>query len=475
MTTRLPAGQVFKAGGLPEITYNPRTQLGLEEMVQDYLDERHRILSISGPTKTGKTVLVRRVLRDLEAIRVSGGDIKSAADLWINVGDDLGLQTVYESSRQYTDTETRTLTGELQVPAIGKASRSGQESVATALADKTGRSRPIEVAARRALRESLIPLVIDDFHYIPVEVQTEIVRSLKDLVFDGLPVIVIAVPHRAYDVIRVEREMTGRVQQMKIDFWSQDELRGIASKGFSALNVIDESGVIGERLARECFASPHLMQDFCLQAVKQSDVRERQESPKLLQEPLWESFFQERSTAASKTAFDMLARGPRQRTDRKPRRLKNGMVVDIYGAVLMAIGRTGPLTSITYETLRAAMRDIAGEEAPRGQEIARILDEMSKIARDQIDGEPVVDYDAKLTTLHISDPYFAFFLRWRAATELAERAGTVQAMFPESETKDGGPTAQIAPLKKVPAPRKAKPNSTSKFKGIGNRRRKGRR
>ena len=53
------------------------------------------------------------------------------------------------------------------------------------------------------------------------------------------------------------------------------------------------------------------------------------------------------------------------------------MVVDIYGAVLMAIGsRTGPLTSISYETLRAAMRDIAGEEAPRGQEIARILDEI---------------------------------------------------------------------------------------------------
>jgi hypothetical protein len=27
-------------------------------------------------------------------------------------------------------------------------------------------------------------------------------------------------------------------------------------------------------------------------------------------------------------------------------------------------------------------------------------------------GEPVVEYDEELSTLHVSDPYFAFFLRW---------------------------------------------------------------
>jgi len=44
-------GKVFVPGGLPSITYNPRDSLKLEERVRDYLDERHKILSISGPTK----------------------------------------------------------------------------------------------------------------------------------------------------------------------------------------------------------------------------------------------------------------------------------------------------------------------------------------------------------------------------------------------------------------------------------------
>ncbi|WP_156372841.1 hypothetical protein [Deinococcus sp. Leaf326] len=53
---------VFVAGGEPSLTYNPRENLSLEEKIRDYLEERSRILSISGPTKSGKTVLVRRII-----------------------------------------------------------------------------------------------------------------------------------------------------------------------------------------------------------------------------------------------------------------------------------------------------------------------------------------------------------------------------------------------------------------------------
>ena len=37
---------------------------------------------------------------------------------------------------------------------------------------------------------------------------------------------------------------------------------------------------------------------------------------------------------------------------------------------------------------------------------------MTQIAREKVEGEPVLEYDEELSTLHISDPYFAFYLRW---------------------------------------------------------------
>lgn len=67
----LRIGDVFVPGGFPEITYVPRDELQLERRLNDYVAERFKVLSLSGPTKSGKTVLVKRVIPD--AIWVSGG------------------------------------------------------------------------------------------------------------------------------------------------------------------------------------------------------------------------------------------------------------------------------------------------------------------------------------------------------------------------------------------------------------------
>jgi hypothetical protein len=273
------------------------------------------------------------------------------------------------------------------------------------------RDRPVALAARDELLRVRPTLVIDDFHYLESAVQLEIIRNLKDLVFEGVGVILAAVPHRSYDALRVEKEMTGRVEQLQIPFWDTEELLSIASEGFAALNVNDRSG-LARRLAREAFSSPFLMQDFALQLVKANDVRETAEPQVDLVAPVWDEFFRSRAGGAAKPAFDLLSKGPRQREKRKERKLQSGEVTDIYGAVLAAIAHTGPLTELRYVQLRTALRDVLADAVPQQHEVTRVLDQMSQIARERLEGEPVVDWDGELETLHISDPYFAYYLRW---------------------------------------------------------------
>ena len=266
-------------------------------------------------------------------------------------------------------------------------------------------------AAKEALLARRATVVIDDFHYLERELQVQVVRSLKDVVFRGTPVITAAVPHRAFDPVRVEREMTGRVEQLEIPFWSVEELLGVATAGFEALNLTDHDGIAAV-IARESFSSPFLMQDFCLALCRSNGIEESGDERTDLKAPDWNKFFSARASTASKTAFDRLARGPRQRSDRLERTLRSGEVMDIYGVVLAAIAQTGPLTSLTYEELRAALKDVMRSEPPQRHEVTRVLEEMARIAREEIEGEPVVDYDEELSTLHISDPFFAYYLRW---------------------------------------------------------------
>src|SRR5438477_2691352 len=154
------------------------------------------------------------------------------------------------------------------------------------------------------------------------------------------------------------------------------------------------------------------MQDFCLQYCKTNGVREAQEETRTLSVPAdWDAFFRDRAPSASKFAFDLLAKGP-PRTDRIPRLLKDGTETDIYGAVLAAIAWTGPVTELPYDQLRTALREVLDGDLPQLHEVTRVLVVMSKIAREKLEGEPVVDYDEDYQTLHISDPFFAFYLRW---------------------------------------------------------------
>lgn len=411
---RLTVGSVFVPGGLPTVTYNPRRDLRLEERVTDYLDERHKILSLSGPTKTGKTVLLRSLLDD--PIWLSGGAIESMGAFWGVVSDKLAIYTELGVDDSSEDSDSRSWQAGGGIKVV-EGHRAGSSQTSTGRTNRRSRSRPADAAAREALMGALRPLVVDDFHYMATDLQLSVVRNLKELVFDGLPVIFAAVPHRAYDAVRVEKEMTGRVEQLQIPFWEKDELLGIAAAGFDALNATDAHGV-SSRLADESFSSPHLMQEFCREVCKANGVRETADSPASLEPPPdWTPFFQSRASAASKTAFDLLTRGPRQRTDRKERHLKDGRVTDIYGLVLAAIAHTGPLTQLTYEELRTALREITRGDAPQRHEITRVLEEMSRIAREQIEGEPVLDYDVELSTLFISDPFFAYFLRWGSTGE----------------------------------------------------------
>jgi CBS domain-containing protein len=409
-------GDVFVVGSLPTVTYNPRSARQLEDRVENYLEDRGTILSVSGPTKCGKTVLIRTVA-GAEAIYLTGADVPSVEAFWGRLADELGVATheTRERGNSTASNQDDSFGGTVGVPGIASISLGVGEGEAKTATSGRSQSREVSAAhaARKRLREVKNPVIVDDFHYIPSPVQLDVVRGIKDLVFDRVPFIFAAIPHRAYDVVRVENEMTGRVTQVSVPFWTDDELNVIADKGFNELNVTGSSALLGQ-LVTQAFSSPHLMQQFCRELCRRNGVNETSATQARLRFDDSEAFFREQAVGTSRMAFQMLAQGPQQRTDRNPRHLKSGTVVDIYGLVLLAVAHTGPLTELKVDDLRSAIREISADEPPQLHEVTRVLDAMTNIARTKIEGEPVVDFDRELGTLHISDPFFAYFLRWGA-------------------------------------------------------------
>jgi hypothetical protein len=242
--------------------------------------------------------------------------------------------------------------------------------------------------------------------------QGNVVRALKALVFDGHPVVLLAIPHRRYDAIRVEKEMTGRVNQVEIPYWTEDELKEIPHLGFPLLSTVVDSTHIAE-FAQQSIGSPHLMQEFCRQLCQDNGI-EQTCRPQRSIEPVGpvEDLYRRIAADTSKTIFDRLAKGPRQRSDRKQRRFKDGGNGDIYVAVLRAIAELQPgMGKIEYEQIRSALRELL-VDLPQAHEVSRVLEHMSTIQSSDATSAPVLDWEKEEQRLHITDPFFAFFLRW---------------------------------------------------------------
>jgi hypothetical protein len=237
------------------------------------------------------------------------------------------------------------------------------------------------------------------------------VRALKPLVFEGHPVILIAIPHRRYDVIKVEREMTGRLETIEVPAWSQEELLQIPRVGFPLLNMqVPEK--VAKRMAQEAYGSPHLMQEFCRQLSKIHTVDQTVEHTIKVHE-VDDSLFESVAEGTGKVIFEKLAKGPRSRTDRLQRSLAGGGTSDIYKVVLIALAKIAPgMERVEYETLRGAIRDTLAGNLPQAHEVSRVLEKMSEIASSDEASTPVLDWEKEDQQLHITDPFFAFFLKW---------------------------------------------------------------
>jgi hypothetical protein len=156
------------------------------------------------------------------------------------------------------------------------------------------------------------------------------------------------------------------------------------------------------------------MQDFCRGISRNKNIAiAPAKVPLDLPAQELDEIFRDVAESIGRPIFEKLARGPRQRTDRVERKLKDGRGVDIYELLLHALAHLRPgLVSLEYEDLRAAIRDVSAAQIPQLHEVARVLKHMATIAASDQSSTPVIDFEEADKKLHITDPFFAFYLRW---------------------------------------------------------------
>ncbi len=255
-------------------------------------------------------------------------------------------------------------------------------------------------------------IFIDDFHYIPKIVQSEVAKQVKSIAERGVRVCTASVPHRSDDVVRSNPELRGRLASVDCGYWQPSDLIKIAQQGFEALNFNVSRNNI-ERLAREAFGSPQLMQTLCLNFCFEIDARERKKDRRDLtveNKTLENVLVRSSMFADYSTLVEKLHGGPKERgTERKPFVFSGGSTGDVYRAVLLGLSQEPATQTFSYDDILARVKLISTDAPPVGSSISASLQQMQKIAEKIAPESEILEWDED--TLNIIEPYFLFYLR----------------------------------------------------------------
>lgn len=81
------ASQVFVPGGMPKLTYVERSEGEVHGKLESAKDNLCKLVTLTGQTKSGKTVITRMVfpVMDDDVVWIDGGSITTEDDIWEQV------------------------------------------------------------------------------------------------------------------------------------------------------------------------------------------------------------------------------------------------------------------------------------------------------------------------------------------------------------------------------------------------------
>lgn len=417
---------VFTPNGYPEHTYVERERENLEKDLKNSLRMKGSVVELSGPSKAGKTMLVRKLKEDGfigELAEIKGSNIDSKSDLWNLAMDDLGLPT--SKSRQETTREEKGEKGKAGISA-GPVQVGGEAHSTSS--DAVTKS---ESHSRRGVRDIInfvdldnFVLLIDDFHYIDEDLQPAVAESIKGAAEKGISVCVAVVGYRSENLEKVNPDLAGRVKRIELDYWDDEDLKKIAKKGFDRhLNINLEERII-DSLVQESAGSPQLMQLLCFALCISADIYEPSDTTRELEvgkEKGRRLFTEAIDWAGFESVVETIDQGKETRGEgRKLYKLDNNGEGDYYRVCLKAIAENPPQFSFHRNDLFERVKQVCVDDHPAKNQITNFCENMIELVEDKRPKADFVEWDEEEDYLHISEPGFLFTIRWTVRLDMLE-------------------------------------------------------
>ena len=197
------------------------------------------------------------------------------------------LQFCKKAGYEITQANTRTVSGRSKILASMKLAFFGNEAGGGAEKERANSDEvtkaPLELDPEDvndiiiALQSLDKYIVLEDFHYLTPEAQTDFAVALKAFHEESkLCFIIVGVWLEENRLTVYNGDLTGRVVSVDADKWLDSELLQVISLGENLLNIEFDAAFKAD-LISDCFDSVYIVQEACFQCCEQENVNFTQE------------------------------------------------------------------------------------------------------------------------------------------------------------------------------------------------------
>ena len=242
---------------------------------------RDKHIVIYGSSKQGKTSLRKHCLQDDDYIVVHCSNKWALSDMHSAILKRVGYEV--------TQSNTRSTSGKNKIMAAFKAAvfgvgvETGGEKETTTTDQVT--KEPLELDPEdvndiiKALQGFNRYIVLEDFHYLPIETQKDFAVSLKAFHEQSkLCFIIVGVWLEESRLTVYNGDLTGRMVSVNADQWTLPELEEVIGVGERLLNI-EFTPEFKQALIGNCFDSVYIVQEACYRACETAGVNHTQTTP----------------------------------------------------------------------------------------------------------------------------------------------------------------------------------------------------
>jgi len=417
-------GDVFGIQRDLPLNYVDRKEV--DELFIDSLSRKKHIV-IYGSSKQGKTSLRKHCLSETDYISVHCSNKWNLAALHASILKAAGYEV--------TASKTKTTSGDFKITAEAKGSLFGLASTKGGMEAEGGKStetviEPLELDPTdvndiiKALNQFKQFIVLEDFHYLPLETQKDFAIALKAFhEQSSLCFIIIGVWLEENRLTVYNGDLTGRVIGINADQWSDEQLNNVISAGEALLNISFATS-FKESLLGSCFDSVSIVQEACYIACKNENINST-------------NIKYQEDVGANADVKDIILKVVSQQTGRYNSFITNFSVGFQSSELEMYKWLLYPVLTSTSQDLESGLRynnitKILKENHPKGKDLnpGNITQALLNIASLQVQKgiTPIVlDYDQTNLRLNVVD---RGFLIWRDNQDLNATLGMAGLPIP---------------------------------------------